>query len=255
MKIKLVFQIFMAFSVNTALANSLSCNSVFNDLEIIDFSNNLRILVEKDLTQIQNENQTKLSSEQIQKLNQEALNSLDKLPAAYDEKFLKSLSTIEAQDFITKINSNSVTGNDRLYQRAETNIGYCFGRATFVHLEALKQGYKKEQIKKIWAVGTMTNFITWHFHVATVVRNGAKNWVVIDNFVGHPVSPTEWFEQMKKFNNDGTLQLFVTDAEKFTPALGRYTRAQLGLDLGKNIDWYKHYFKDLMKTWADKKDE
>lgn len=149
------------------------------------------------------------------------------------------------------LDTNIVTSERTKYEQPDTAIGYCFGRAMFVHLYALRNHLKKGQIRKVWAVGSMkTSYHDWAFHVATMVQDGATGeWRIVDSFMKGPVSPRTWFNVFKAQNEkDRDLRIYVTPAEKFTPDLGKYSRTQLGLDLPATEDWYKHYFVDMMDT-------
>ncbi len=143
----------------------------------------------------------------------------------------------------------------RQYDQKGTNIGYCFGRAAYMELLLLRLGVDQNSIKKIWAVGPMSSGnISWQFHVATMVRLKDNRWVTIDNVTGKILEARDWFNVFKLENSSHDLRAFVTDGNKFTPSLGKYTRAQLGLDLLPTNDWYKGYFTDLMH-WFGKMDD
>jgi len=184
----------------------------------------------------------------VEALNERTLNALENYPVAPGAA---PFSPAQAQEAYSALDNNLVTSNQTSYEQPGTSIGYCFGRAMFVHLWALKHHYRKGQIRKLWAVGTMKTFSTnWAFHVATVVQDAATGeWRVIDSFLSAPIAPRAWFkvfQAQNKANQD--LRLYVTSAEKFTPNLGKYNRVQLGLDLAANEDWYRHYFVDMMQT-------
>lgn len=181
-------------------------------------------------------------------LNEKTLRSLEtNVPVAGGKPF----GPHEAAVAHLALNTNLVTMNRTKYEQPGTAIGYCFGRAMFVHLYALKNHYRKAQIRKIWAVGDMkTEHYHWAFHVATMVQDGATGeWRVIDSLMKSAVSPRHWTQMFLEQNAEKRdLRFYVTSAEKFTPNMGKYTRGQLGLDLSLGKDWYKHYFVDLMAT-------
>lgn len=190
---------------------------------------------------------------EVSAMNEATFKGLEELPAA---EHPKAFSEVDSQSYIAALEENEVTSERYKYEQPDTAIGYCFGRAMFVHLKALKDHYPKPQIKKIWAIGHMSaGGINWAFHVATIIRDGAGEWRVVDSYVGRPMPPKEWAEVFKKQNSEGNLRYYITPAQKFTPSSGRYNRTQLGLDLAREKDWYQHYFKDLMLTLKARKQE
>lgn len=132
------------------------------------------------------------------------------------------------------------------YNREGTDIGYCFGRATYIHLKLLSMGLQKDSIQKIWAVGPMNSGnVNWRYHVATMAYTKTKGWLVVDDYVGQIVTVKEWTAYMETKSINGKLRFYNTDASKFGLSDGVYSRYELGLDLG-NLDYYKSYFKDMM---------
>jgi len=140
-----------------------------------------------------------------------------------------------------------------------SQIGFCFGRATAVHLEALGKPYKlhPNAIRKIWVVGPMHG--GWGHHVATMVLSStdlageAASFTVIDPVTG-VVSAEEWIENIRanyQITEKDSLMYFVTEPSRFGPFPGRYTKMDLfGPDRGnRNTDAYRGYFDDLMKKF------
>lgn len=126
------------------------------------------------------------------------------------------------------------------------DIGFCFGRALAVQIEALKMGVAKENIKKIWIVGGMkSGSIDWGYHVSTIVRGSDQKWYTIDTNTEEPKLLVDWYQRLaNRFENDGRLQLFVTDAKRFGPNGGADTGPiQPGT---VSSPFYNNYFKDLV---------
>lgn len=143
------------------------------------------------------------------------------------------------------------------YQQRGTEIGYCFGRGCYVDLMLMRLGVDRDSIKKIWAVGPMAaGGITWQFHIGHMARMPDNTWVVIDNVPSdnQVYTARQWGEHFKQQNKDGTLRLYITDSDKFTPSLGAYDPVQLGLNVKRARDWYKGYFQDLMLWFRSKSD-
>ena len=53
-------------------------------------------------------------------------------------------------------------------------------------------------------------------------------------------------ENYSKYSPKKDLRFYVTTPEKFSVNTGKYERYQLGLDVSRDVDWFKHYFKDMM---------
>jgi hypothetical protein len=110
------------------------------------------------------------------------------------------------------------------------DYGFCQGRALVVHHRAiLDSQLNKESIRKIWAVGPMSN--GWGHHVATLVRERSGEWYAIDPFFERPLRVDQWYSELRmRFDRNHTLRLFVTPASRF--------------DVGR---WYK-YRKEPMSN-------
>ncbi len=235
------------FSLNVAYAG-FACSDMHAERTPLEAM--MRGWVDVNLHQAQ-ANGLAQSAEAIQQRNQKMFEELNQLPQRRAD--LKQLSKIQAQALISRTRQNAVTRNQYLYERPEAEIGYCFGRATFVHLEALRLGYKEEQIKKIWVVGSMvTGNIRWGYHVATMIRSKDGKWWVIDTFTGKAQSPKEWFAEILPLSEDGKLHVYLTEPEKFTPYAGKYSRLHMGIGEKRELDYYKGYFPDLYKELSPK---
>jgi hypothetical protein len=147
--------------------------------------------------------------------------------------------------------THSVVGKQKAYKYDMPNsvLGFCFGRATFVHLILKMMGLQNESVFKIWAVGKMSSPEgVWDFHVATVAYTIEKGWRVSDTYFQEPVDVQEWVSYFAKENADGQMRIYITPAEKFGLSSGVYPRHELGLDLSRDDDWYKNYFVDMLKS-------
>lgn len=203
-------------------------------------------LVDKDLFQLEQDALNSQKTEaQISQENQKRLAHMMTLPARGAD--WKDLNIKEAEALVSSIEHNRVTGNQYRYEREGIEMGYCFGRATYVHLKALSLGYRKDQIKKIWAVGPMkTNESSWRYHVATMIRSLDNSWYVIDNEFHRPLLVGDWVARMKLTSTNKKLHFFISNPEKFGPFPGKYTRHELGLNQERDQDYYRGYFSDLM---------
>ncbi len=159
---------------------------------------------------------------------------------------LPSMSRLEADDLYRYLSCHPVAGMKHIRKYdPQGNFGFCFGRATAVHLEALRRGLARPRIMKIWGVGPMKG--GWGHHVATLVAAKEGGWWAIDPEISRVVSGTEWIQWLKseQENAASPLVFFVSEAERFGPSPGKYTATDLygtGTD-----DIYNGYFRDLIE--------
>jgi len=126
------------------------------------------------------------------------------------------------------------------------NIGFCFGRAMWMHLELLKRGVNKDSVFKAYVVGDMLyDQIQWQFHVATVVRNKDGGFYVLDPEFMAVMTLEQWFAHNMTFSADKKLRLYVTEPTKFGASAARYDQWSL------NDPWYNSYFKDMLGYFRD----
>lgn len=237
---------------------SLSSSAVWAQSQCVDMFQNRsaerKALRDVDLEAIMLRETNGKSPEEISDMNAKTISDIEAEIPSYNSSRKSSISMESAEFLRRQINENPVAGSrSDLYEQPNTSIGYCFGRATFVHLMLLKMGVQKESIQKIFAVGTMAaGGINWQFHVATMAYSETNGWLVIDSNHARPMAVRDWIAHYNKQSPSGRIRFYATDASKFTFKLGKYSRAQLGLDMPRKRDWYKHYFKDLM-AWLETK--
>ena len=212
---------------------------------------------------LQKNEAAKLSTTQIRDKNNQTIENLKKQPIrklALRVRGRNRVQTVEpkvAQQIIDSMNTHPIVSSSAngKYEHPGTEIGYCFGRATYAHLALLKLGVDKDSIRKIWLVGPMvTNSITWQFHVAATVRTTDGKCMVVDNFTGKLMEISDWVNFFYKYNaKPQKLRVYITSASKFSVSLASYNPVRLGLNVSSEVDWYRHYFFDLMK-WFQKND-
>lgn len=139
-------------------------------------------------------------------------------------------------------------------------MGYCFGRAAYLHLELLRRQVPGIQIAKLFALGHfLVRGQNWDFHVATLTlakQSLSKNepealkfhWQVLDpSLSSHPLSPEKWMEQVQSLaapRERFRVRFYFSDPIKFHPLYGAYQPNDLfSQDFGS-------YFRDLAK-WFD----
>lgn len=240
------------FAQNSTPAQQKKTEKIFNSL------------VNADLLQVRRDELDRIralrldTDKQIQLKNDNALRDLNayRTDRAVTDR-INAITRQQAQEILTSINTHPVVSEYiyEKYNQPGVEVGFCFGRATYVHLALLKLGVNKDSIKKVWAVGPMvTGEIAWDFHVATIVKSTEGSWIVIDSFVGRIMTIEQWIAEISKIAQPGHKnRYYFTEPKKFSVSLGHYDRIQLGLDLSKDQDWYRGYFSDLMKWFREQK--
>lgn len=158
------------------------------------------------------------------------------------------LSFSSAEDVLQALMNNPVASPyETKYQRPDVKIGYCFGRATFIHLALKKMGLQSSSIRKLWIVGPMhAGSVDWGFHVAPAAFVDGYGWMVLDSNLGRPVSVRQWFDHYSPMSTDQRLRIYFTSPQRFGVTIPKYDRVDLGFNLPEERDWYQHYFVDLM---------
>ena len=158
----------------------------------------------------------------------------------------------EAKKLYQQIDCHPVAGMKQVKKYdPQGNFGFCFGRATATHLEALRQRLSRSRILKIWGVGPMKG--GWGHHVATLVAAKEGGWWAIDPEIGHVVSGVDWVKWLREEqeNSAEPLVFFLSEAERFGPLPGKYKQIDLfGTD---ESDIYNGYFRDLIRKSPDQK--
>ena len=137
------------------------------------------------------------------------------------------------------------------YDPKNEGIGFCFGRAMFVHLELVQRGLDTRSIKKAFVVGSMQtpDGARWGWHVTTIAQSkdatGNELWLAIDPIVGKVIEVGQWYKTMREsYSTDKKLKLYITHPTRFGPR-GSYDEVQI-----RNA-FYNKYFSDMM-DWFDK---
>lgn len=227
------------------------CGALFSDR-----SEERMVLREANLREVMQRETARKTKEEVMVMNEKTLADIEaEIPAVNSGK-QKTVISMKAADLLRNeiYNNPVVKPMNKKYEQESTSIGYCFGRATFVHLMLLKMGLQKESIQKIWAVGSMkAGGINWQFHVATMAFVENVGWTVIDSNHMYPMPIRDWMAHYYRQSEDGMVRFYASDANKFAFEVGKYSRLQMGLDMTPDRDWYKNYFKDMMLWMKDKK--
>jgi nitrous oxide reductase accessory protein NosL len=191
-----------------------------------------------------------LSNEDILKNNDHLVKLLSlPLKTEKDEKFATEVSLDQAEIILKEVTNSRPNKNHMCYD-PKLKIGFCFGRATMAHMEALVRGVHPESIRKIWIAGDMKE---WGHHVATMIK-AKDGWYVIDTNLGRVVKAEEWikFYEPMKAPKAKSIMVFVTRADRFGPY---DTNSYSGINLfnsnndifNRDLDYYKGYFHDYFE--------
>jgi hypothetical protein len=165
----------------------------------------------------------------------------------------KFLHTADAAEALRTVEANPVVSlySYNKYDPRNEGIGFCFGRAMFIHLELLQRGLDRRAVQKAFVVGHMQtpDGGQWGWHVTTIAQSknaqGKEIWLAIDPIVGRVIEVSEWYKLMRdSYSTDKKLKLYITHGTRFGPR-GVYDEEQI-----RNA-FYNNYFTDMMK-WFDK---
>ncbi|MBC7740746.1 MAG: hypothetical protein H7061_01015 [Bdellovibrionaceae bacterium] len=213
-------------------------------------------LLDTDLTNYHDKEVNGLSAKKVTDLNEATIKELYRRPraATYPDGDRKprvgEISIEVAQQLLNSIKIHPVVSMEvkEKYEQPDTEIGYCFGRAAYLHWALYKMGVDHRSIRKAWIMGSIhSSDFYWEFHVATIVRVNDGRWIAIDNFTGRLLEVRDWVNFYTPFNvGFKNLRIYISDPTRFSISKGAYSRAQMGVDLARDVDWYRGYFVDLM---------
>ncbi len=187
----------------------------------------------------------------LQEKNQQLVNELNLLAKNENSP---GINKQQAERLLSLVRNHPVVGPQAVdkYDSWDRNIGYCFGRAAFIHWELLRRGVAPEAIGKLFLVGNlkvdMKTGSFWEFHVATIVRDTDQGWWVIDPLVDKVLPILDWMNEMKPWAMDSKypqIRFYFSDAIKMLPIPGAYSEKLLFFSA------YKGYFKDLFKWFEE----
>ncbi len=163
---------------------------------------------------------------------------------------ISSVPTKDTQTIYDAMENSNVNKNHHCYDTKGT-IGFCFGRATIAHMEAIVREVHPDAVKKIWIAGDMG---VWGHHVATMVHT-EKGWRVLDTNQGRLVTPDQWIDiyMKEKQKNAKDIMIYITQAGRFGPY---DTRSYNAIDLFntnsdefvKAKDYFNGYFHDYFQS-------
>lgn len=167
-----------------------------------------------------------------------------------DIKGKNEVITEHDADVIYNSMANSDVNKNHYCYDTKGTIGFCFGRATIAHMEAIVRDVHPDMVKKIWIAGDMG---VWGHHVATMIYT-QKGWLVLDTNLGRKIPVNEWIDyylKSKKGNKD--IMVFLTQAGRFGPYDNRpYNAVDLfntqSEDFNKAADYFNGYFHDYFNS-------
>jgi hypothetical protein len=188
----------------------------------------------------------------IKEANEEELSKLKGFQ--YESKGNEKLSGVsegEALALVNALRTHPIVSDtaSKKYDTRFSSIGFCFGRAAYVHRELLRKGVDPSKIFKVFAIGPLVfQGKRWDFHVTTIVRNRAGGWWAIDGLSEKPSSLEDWQNQVHSYSYEKEfpyLRFYVTDAIKFRPLPGAYSAAALDEKI------YQGFFREL-ENWFER---
>ncbi len=144
-------------------------------------------------------------------------------PPADGRRYLNAKQAVYLHNFVR---NHPIVGlkNTREVYDPEGCLGFCFGRATVNHAEAVLLGIDPQSIFKFWVAGPMKTdrvynphySVEWDFHVATLFKTAEGEWLVLDEFYESPLTAIEWMELHQSIaERDYRLLFYVSEPTRF----------------------------------------
>jgi len=156
-----------------------------------------------------------------------------------------------AQKVLDTVATHPIVGDAvvQKYDREGLNVGFCFGKAAYIHVELLRRGVNPKSLGKVFAIGKFrSGKAVWDFHVTPVVLGPKNEWWAMDTVTSEKVSPIAiWMRNVEKLDMDPAhplIRFYFSDAVKFQPLYGAYGPENL------YFPYFNNYFVDLAK-WFD----
>ncbi len=157
---------------------------------------------------------------------------------------ISEISDKEAHYIYRLVNQNPVSSLDlyNKYNPIGADVGFCWGRAMTVQLEAIARKIAPDSIKKVFAVGDLNSGNTnWRYHVTTIIKGKDRTWWAIDPIMGREITLDEWTSKMNVYNKTGNMRFFITEGDRYGPS-----RTGPFIYKEKADQYYNHYFRDLL---------
>lgn len=136
---------------------------------------------------------------------------------------LGSLDDAAIRNLFDFVRSHPVAEVKKLRQYDPSGaIGFCFGRSTAVTLSARIAGLDPTEIRQLFVVGDLRsgNNPEWRFHVTTLVRSSAGNWIAIDPIMPAPMPMEGWIDRVSSiWDRNSKAQFYMTPFDTVLPDL------------------------------------
>lgn len=238
---------------NLIITLIVSCNVLANE-PVTDFSHWLPSVQSDLFSRIQQAQGTDLDTvDKIAQDNKFALKKLNKKSWKSSHR-KKYVSDIIAKDLLRRSRKDPVIGPLGYGTYDPQSIyGFCFGRATWVWLEALKAGLDKQSIKKVFLIGPMkTGTVDWQFHVATAIRSRgifSDTWLVIDPNFDRVLTVEEFLNHYSAYSTDDKLRMVITDPQRLGPS-STIKFGPAHYKNNHNDENYNRYFQDMLENFS-----
>lgn len=161
----------------------------------------------------------------------------------------RSLQPQQAFDILNSIALHPVIGDQVAIKYDPTQeVGFCFGRAAYVHIELHRRGIAAQHIAKVFVMGGLfLDGIGWDFHVATIAQDSAGAWWTIDSLFKTPLPLEDWMSEVSKWDANQkfpALRFYFTQPSKFQALKGSYDSGYFYSEV------YRRYFEDLTDWYA-----
>ncbi len=176
------------------------------------------------------------------KLNEAALTSLSRASEASRSHDHRAI----AEKIAGIVKASEVARVENVIRYDNTGqVGFCFGRAMFIHHLLLKAGIAPQDLARIFLVGQLlVQEQMWQFHTAILVRDAKEGYLVLDPLQEKVMGYREWMKLTAGYEIKGRYsraRFYITDARKFLPAFGKYDVAQL------RLPFLREYFAALAR--------
>jgi len=191
-------------------------------------------------------NMAKVFAKKNQKILNDAQNALTHETANFSQQ--------DAEKLRSEMLSHKVVGAEEYDHYQSQEIGFCFGRATYVHLRLSQLNIPQNQIAKIFVFGNLRyQGQLWKYHMATMVMGQSnesgepqkKVWWVIDSLFPKVMDLSTWKKEVEKLSilyPQPDTRFYVSDPRKFLASSGEYQNSNL------EVAEYNGYFLRLQES-------
>lgn len=187
--------------------------------------------------------QKEASDQLIEAHNSETQKALHEAPEALNQSLKNGVSREQANAIVAGIINHPTHGLEREKTfDPQGCYGFCFGRATLIHHQALLRQIAPAAIRKIWAVGSIEHN-KWQFHVSTLIKaSNQDTWWACDPIFYQANEVRKWIKFMEELSDDRRMMFFVTKANRFS-VYSPVPYSKIDLFGNGTTDFYNGYFR------------